>query len=193
MSKSKPQQPTAFYWPKLPKTQSSSGPTIPLETLLRPKLGSLNRSPEAGSEACSEAGSQAGSQVGSQSGSQSGLQPGSWPGSDAATQDALNECQHQRSRWQSRLAQVCWLRAVYGPIVPCADIYEQAIDSVSNGSRPSLRVRVRVGTKPEPDWWSGSSITPNCRFGYGSIDITLPVWIGRVPSRLYSGSICKFI
>ena len=47
--------------------------------------------------------------------------------------------------------------------------------SVSNGSGQSLRVWVRVGTEPEPDWWSGSSINPNCRFGYGSIDISLPV------------------
>jgi hypothetical protein len=50
-----------------------------------------------------------------------------------------------------------------------------ATGSVSNGSGPSLRVRVRVGTEPEPDWRSGSSINPNCRFGYGSIDISLPV------------------
>jgi len=65
--------------------------------------------------------------------------------------------------------------------------------SVSNGSGPSLRVRVRVGTEPQPDWQSGLSINQNCRFGYGSIDISLPVSIGRVLSGLYSGSICKFI
>jgi len=69
----------------------------------------------------------------------------------------------------------------------------RVLSSVTTGSGPSLRVRVRVGTEPEPDWRSGSSINPNCRFGYGSIHISLPVWIGRVPSVLYSGSICKFI
>ena len=69
----------------------------------------------------------------------------------------------------------------------------RVLSSVSNGSGPSLRVRVRVGTEPEPDWPSGFSINPNWRFGYGSIDISLPVWIGWVPSVLYSGSICKFI
>ena len=65
--------------------------------------------------------------------------------------------------------------------------------SVSNGSGPSLRVRVWVGTEPEPDGRSRSSINPNCRFGYRSIDISLRVWIGRVPSGLYTGSVCKFI
>jgi len=49
------------------------------------------------------------------------------------------------------------------------------LDSVSNWSGPSLRVRVRVGTEPEPDWRSGSSINPNCQFGYSSIAISLPV------------------
>jgi hypothetical protein len=52
---------------------------------------------------------------------------------------------------------------------------DDAGSSVSNGSGPSLRVRVRVGTEPKPDWRSGSSINPNCRFGYGSMDISLPV------------------
>jgi len=60
----------AFYWPKLPQTQSSIGPKIPVETLLLPKRGFLKR----------------GSEAGSQSGSQAV--------SEAATQDALNECQH---------------------------------------------------------------------------------------------------
>jgi hypothetical protein len=60
----------AFYWLKLPQTQSSIGPKIPVETLLLPKRGFLKR----GSEAGSRSGSQA--------------------GSEAATQDALNECQH---------------------------------------------------------------------------------------------------
>jgi len=34
--------------------------------------------------------------------------------------------------------------------------------SVSNGSGPSLRVRVRVQTEPLPNWRFGSSINPNC-------------------------------
>jgi hypothetical protein len=33
----------AFYWPKLPHTQSSIGPKIRLVTLLQPKLGSQAR------------------------------------------------------------------------------------------------------------------------------------------------------
>jgi len=66
-------------------------------------------------------------------------------------------------------------------------------DSVSNSSGPSLRVQVRVGTEPEPDWRSGSSINPNCQFRYSSMDIPLPVWIGRVLSWFFSGSICKYI
>jgi len=49
------------------------------------------------------------------------------------------------------------------------------IASDSNGSGPSLRVWVRVGTELHPDWRSGLSINPNCRFGYGSIDISLSV------------------
>jgi len=49
------------------------------------------------------------------------------------------------------------------------------ITSVSNRSGLSLRVWVWVRTDPEPDWRSGSSIHPNCRIGYGAIDISLPV------------------
>jgi hypothetical protein len=40
----------AFYWPKLPQTQSSIGPKIPVETLLLPKRGFLKRGSEAGSQ-----------------------------------------------------------------------------------------------------------------------------------------------
>ena len=68
-----------------------------------------------------------------------------------------------------------------------------AVYSVSNGSGPWLHVRVRVGTEPQPDWRSWLSIKPNFRFGYDSIGIALPVWIGRVLTGLYSGSICKYI
>jgi len=67
------------------------------------------------------------------------------------------------------------------------------VSSVSNGSGPSLRVRVRVRTDPSPNWRSGSSINQNCRFGYGWIDISLPVWIGCVFSGSSGGSICKYI
>jgi hypothetical protein len=63
-------------------------------------------------------------------------------------------------------------RAYFGV---CNEVHWTVRGSVSNGSGPSLRVRVRVGTEPEPDRRSGSSIDPNCRFGYGSIDISLPV------------------
>ena len=54
-----------------------------------------------------------------------------------------------------------------GNIVGCA--------SVSNGSGPSLRVRVRVGTKPAPSCQSGLSIHPNCTFGYASMENSLPI------------------
>jgi hypothetical protein len=60
-----------------------------------------------------------------------------------------------------------------GYVNSCGD--SSGVDSVSNGSGPSLRVRVRVGTEPESDWRFGSSINPNCQFGYDSIDFSLPV------------------
>jgi len=41
----------AFYWQKLPQTQGSIGPKIPVETLLLPKRGFLKRGSEAGSQA----------------------------------------------------------------------------------------------------------------------------------------------
>jgi len=47
--------------------------------------------------------------------------------------------------------------------------------SVSNGSGPSLRVRVRVQTELLPNWRSGSSINPNCPLGYGSMVNSQPV------------------
>jgi len=65
--------------------------------------------------------------------------------------------------------------------------------SVSNGSGPSLWVRVRVQTKPLPNWRSESSINPNCLLGYGSMVNSQPVWIGRVVSGSPSGSIYRFI
>ena len=65
--------------------------------------------------------------------------------------------------------------------------------SVSNGSGPSLRVRVRVQTEPLQNWRSGSSINPNCPVGYGSMVNSQPVRIGRVFSGSPSGSIYRFI
>jgi hypothetical protein len=83
----------------------------------------------------------------------------------------------------------CWLQ------LACHWVIRGSILSrcVSNGSGPSLQLRVRVGTEPYPDWRPGSSIHPKYRFWSNSIDISLPVRIGRVPSRLYSRSISKFI
>jgi hypothetical protein len=49
------------------------------------------------------------------------------------------------------------------------------ISSVSNGSGPSLQVRVRVQTEPLPNWRSGSSINQNCPLGYGSMVNSQPV------------------
>jgi len=47
--------------------------------------------------------------------------------------------------------------------------------SVSNGSGPSLRVRVRVQTEPLPNWRFGSLINPNCPLGYGFMVNSQPV------------------
>jgi len=49
------------------------------------------------------------------------------------------------------------------------------LTSVSNGSGPSLWVRVRVQTEPLPNWRSGSSINLNCLLGYGSMVNSQPV------------------
>jgi len=83
------------------------------------------------------------------------------------------------------------------------DIFQQHADApeyppynlgrVSNGSGPSLRVWVWVGTKLSPNWSSGSSIHPNYQMWYSSMEISEPVWIGRVVSGLSSGSVSRFI
>jgi len=65
-------------------------------------------------------------------------------------------------------------------------------DSVSNGSRVSLRVRVQVHTEPLPNWRSWFSIQPNRQSWYGSMEISQPVWIGRVVRGSPSGSIYRF-
>jgi len=67
------------------------------------------------------------------------------------------------------------------------------LDSVSNGSGPSLQVRVGVQTEPLPNWCSGLSINPNCPLGYSSMVNSQPVWSGRVVSGSPSGSIYRFI
>ena len=48
---------------------------------------------------------------------------------------------------------------------------EGCICSVSDGSGPSFRDRVWVGTEPLPNWLSGLSIDRNCQFGYSSMEI----------------------
>lgn len=72
-------------------------------------------------------------------------------------------------------------------------LYTRTLDSVSNGSRLVLRVRVWVGTEWFPNWRTWSSMHLNRQFGYGSMDISQPLWIGRVVSRLSAGSICIVI
>jgi len=47
--------------------------------------------------------------------------------------------------------------------------------SVSNGSGPSLWVRVRVQPKLLSNRQSGLSINPNCQLGYGSMVNSLPI------------------
>jgi len=47
--------------------------------------------------------------------------------------------------------------------------------SVSNGSGPSLCVRVQVQTELLPNWWSGSSMNPNCQLRYRSMVHSQPV------------------
>lgn len=120
----KHQQTYNFYWPKIPETESSRSPKIPLETVLLMKLGTLSGGTEVNSEADSQAGSQAVFHVGSQSGPQSGNQNGSQAGLDAAMQDALNECQHPWSPRKSRLALVYQPAAIYSPIGLHSDVSE---------------------------------------------------------------------
>jgi len=101
---------------------------------------------------------------------------------------------YRLTRWRERrLLHISALQPSPSNACQVKFIFESVKASVSNGSGPSLRVRVRVGTEPQPDWQSGSSINPHCRFGYGSIDFSLPVLIVLVLSGLYSGFICKFI
>ena len=64
--------------------------------------------------------------------------------------------------------------------------------SVSNGSGPSLQVRVRVQPEPLLNRLSGLSINPNRQLGYGSIVNSQAVWIGLVVSGSHSGSIHWF-
>jgi len=81
---------------------------------------------------------------------------------------------------------VCTMTVVIHPASHCA------ATSVSNGSGLSLQVWVRVGTEPAPDLRYGLGINPNCRFGYGSVENSLLVWVGRILRRLSSRSIGKY-
>jgi len=63
------------------------------------------------------------------------------------------------------------------------------IISVSNGSGPSLQLRVGVQPEPSRNWWSGWAINLNRRLGYGSMVNSQPVSNGRV----VSGSPCESI
>jgi len=49
------------------------------------------------------------------------------------------------------------------------------ITGVSNGSGPTVRVGVWVGTNPVQNWQFGSSIHPHRQFWSGSMGITQPV------------------
>jgi len=68
-----------------------------------------------------------------------------------------------------------------------------AMSSVGNGSGPSLQVWVRVVQSLFPNQWSGLSSHPNCHFGYGLKDISHPLWIGWIASRLSSRYVGRFV
>ena len=79
------------------------------------------------------------------------------------------------------------------------DIYEQGVNakqltsSVGNDSRQLVWVRVQVETDLLQNWISRLSIYPNRQFGYSSLGIFQPVWIGRVVRVSPCGCICRFI
>jgi hypothetical protein len=107
------------------------------------------------------------------------------------------QCYPYQTYWRSFLTKEYTTRSL-----PCSnneppqsvnDLCLCILGSVTNGSGPSLQVRVQVGTEPEPDSRSKSSINPNCQSGYSSIDISLPIWNGLVLCGLFSRSICKYI
>ena len=110
--------------------------------------------------------------------------PGAWRVQLSKSLDRAHRSIHG-SILSSEIGSVLPLERVFGSVEPSrlgvtasaiGSVLESVLgSSVSNGSGPSLRVRVQVGTAQEPDRRSGSSINPNCQFGYGSIDISLPV------------------
>ena len=65
--------------------------------------------------------------------------------------------------------------------------------TVSNGSRPSHQVRVRVRTELLPNQRSRLPAHRKHQPGYGSMNIWKPVWVGWVVSGLPSWSIYRFI
>jgi len=69
----------------------------------------------------------------------------------------------------------------------------QVVVSISNGSGPSLRVRVWVQTELSPKLWSGLSTHPNHQHRYRLMEISEPVWIGRVVSGSPSWTSYTFI
>ena len=68
-----------------------------------------------------------------------------------------------------------------------------SLTSISNGSGPSLRVRVRVQSESFPNWRSRSLIKLNRPLGYGLMVYSQTVWIGLVVSGSPSGSSYRFI
>ena len=54
-------------------------------------------------------------------------------------------------------------------------IEEDNLESVSNGSRPSLQVQVRVQPALLPNWRTRLSINRNSQLGYSSMVTSLPV------------------
>jgi len=117
-----------------------------------------------------------------------------WPfpcsGSFAVEPHSLQNQFYTRCSWfieETKL--VVWS----GPLPRCVGMGFGPMARVSNGSGPSLWVRVRVQTKQLPNWRSGSSINPNCPLGYVSMVNSQRVWIGWVVSGSPSGSIYRFI
>ena len=70
---------------------------------------------------------------------------------------------------------IWWLASVIGLESGLITYIDNFKGSVSNGSGPSLRVRVRVQTERFQNWRYGSSINPNCPLGYSSTLNSQPV------------------
>jgi len=72
-------------------------------------------------------------------------------------------------------------------------MYHRFPMSVSNGSGPSLQVRVWVQTEPLPNWRSWLSLNLNRQLGYCSMGNSQPICIGWVGNGLSSWSIHRLI